>query len=59
MCLDVHVKLSKFKRWLSLQKKFGVDSVCDEIVCLASNEIISAYAQPAHAIIFEKYRKKI
>jgi hypothetical protein len=37
------------------ENSFGVDSVCDEIVCLAGNEIISAYVQPVHAIIFRKY----
>jgi hypothetical protein len=37
---DAHEKLSKFKQWLSILKKwFGVDSVSDDI--------ISALAQPA------------
>jgi hypothetical protein len=43
--LDIHVKMSKFSRWLSIRENsFGVGSVCDEI--------ISAYAQPSHAVTF-------
>ncbi len=62
MRLDVHViKLSTFERWISMRENsFSIDSVCNESVSVyaqQSDEIVSTYAQPAHAIVFEKYRK--
>ncbi len=52
LSMDVHVKtVNTFYRWLSMREN-------SFLVCSVCNEIVSTYAQHAHAILFENYSKK-